>query len=64
MSAPESTEGERRTVEDVVAGWSLKRLAWAYGCSKAGSDRERNLARLLRRRVKDEIRTEKLRRDC
>lgn len=30
---------------------SLKRLAWAYGCAKKGSDEEARLLKLMRERV-------------
>ena len=33
---------------------SLKRLAWAYGCAKKGSDMERQLEALLRQRCVSE----------
>jgi hypothetical protein len=36
---------------------SLKRLAWAYGCSPKGSNEERQLEYLLRQRVTGEWRT-------
>lgn len=34
-----------------MAGWSLKRLAWAFGCSKKGSEDERRLGAALGERV-------------
>ena len=30
-----------------TAGWSLKRLAWAYGCAPKDSDEERELCMAL-----------------
>lgn len=33
---------------------SLKRLAWAFGCSKHGSDEERQLRAALLERIKQE----------
>jgi len=34
---------------------SLKRLAWAYGCARKGSDEERQLEILLRDRIAAEL---------
>jgi hypothetical protein len=38
---------DRKTVE----GWNLKRLAWAFGCSKRGSAEEAQLEEALILRV-------------
>lgn len=34
------------------SGWSLKRLAWAFGCAKANSDEEIDLFRELKARMR------------
>ncbi len=51
--------GERRlpgkrpgTAPTIAAGASLKRIAWAYGCAKKGSDEERQLRELLVEKAK------------
>lgn len=36
-----------------MKSWTLKRLAWAYGCAKAGSEDERKLEEELRARCGD-----------
>jgi len=42
-----------RVAEDIAGdpGVTLKRLAWAYGCARKGSDEERKLRALLVQRV-------------
>ena len=40
------------------AGWSLKRLAWAFGCAKKGSDREARPGVALGERVRETPPTE------
>lgn len=37
--------------KDSRAGWSLKRLAWAFGCAKKGSEEEKRLGAALGERV-------------
>ncbi len=38
-----------------IAGWSLKRLAWAYGWAPKDSDEERELRTALRQAAIDDI---------
>jgi hypothetical protein len=42
-----------RVISDPSA--SLKRIAWAYGCAKKGSDEERMLLDILVARVKETL---------
>ena len=49
-----------RTIAKTIIdpGSSLKRLAWAYGCSKKGSDEERQLRGLLLAKLATESATD------
>lgn len=41
-------------VASTLRNWetvSLKKLAWAYGCAKTGSDEEREPGKMLRERI-------------
>lgn len=48
---------KRQTTLSKPSEASLKKLAWAYGCAKKGSDEEKRLERLLIERI---FATEKL----
>lgn len=37
-----------------ASAWSLKRLAWAYGCAKTGSAEEAQLEEELVRRIRND----------
>lgn len=58
MSKQENTLG--RTLANIVLHpdqASLKRIAWAYGCSKKGSEEERQLHEILAARLQQPLRT-------
>lgn len=53
--AAEIKREERDRIEvQCAASSSLKRLAWAFGCSRKGSPEEQQLEQLLRQRITGE----------
>lgn len=41
-------------MSEIGIGSSLKRIAWAYGCAKRGSETEAMLRELLLRKLREE----------
>lgn len=57
VARTDSTMSLDRTVKSIIEnpdGCSLKRIAWAFGCSRKGSEEERKLEEIIKSRIASE----------